>query len=290
MPGFGFYAMTNTDPWAFLRTHTQARIAPGRTGHSLPTRALLDFQLDHARARDAVYSTLALDRLLTELAAIRPDPILLHSQATDRRTYLHRPDLGRQLDDASRSALSRCAANDSETATPFDLCVIIADGLSATAVNRHAVAVTRLLMGEAQNRGWSLAPIGVVQQGRVAIGDEIGHGLRAKMLVILIGERPGLSSPDSLGAYLTYRPRPGLTDEFRNCVSNIRFVDAVASPDEASPDSLPYDIAVQKLIYLLAEMKRRRLSGVLLKDEMPTRTRPHTSFPAASARTPEIPD
>lgn len=263
--------MTDADPWAFLQTHTVARIAQGRTGHSLPTRALLDFQLDHARARDAVYSRLDTDRLLAELHPLHPQPMALHSQAADRRTYLQRPDLGRRL-------ASRLNREDWTAGTGFDLSIVLVDGLSATAVNRHALPVVAGLVDEARKLDWSLAPICVVEQGRVAIGDAIAHALNAELLLVLIGERPGLSSPHSLGAYLTYQPRPGLTDEARNCVSNIR------------PEGLPYPFAVQKVVYLLTEMKLRRLSGVLLKDEMPIHTRLSTSFPAASGQSPEIPD
>ena len=160
----------------------------------------------------------------------------------------------------------------------FDVAIVIADGLSATAVNQHAVPVVAELARKVGALGWSLAPIGLVRQGRVAIGDEIAHGLGADLVVVLIGERPGLTSPDSLGAYLTYRPRPGLTDEARNCVSNIR------------PEGLPYAFAVEKLLYLLRQIKERRLSGVALKDDAPTPTLPRTSFPAATERSPETPD
>lgn len=267
--------MTHDDPWSFLQAHTAARIAPGRAGHSLPTRALLDFQLDHARARDAVQAQLNTVTLLDQLATLRPEPLLLHSQATDRLVYLQRPDLGRKLDE--KSCLNRSAPEDL-TGLEFDLSIVIADGLSATAVNQHAVPVVSKLVEAAQKLGWSLAPIALVEQGRVAIGDEIGHGLGAEMVVILIGERPGLTSPDSLGAYLTYRPRPGLTDEARNCVSNIR------------PEGLPYEFAAEKLMYLLTQMKKRRLSGVALKDDGPTRTPLRTSSPAAIERNPGTPD
>lgn len=239
------------DPWAFLRSHTAARIAQGRTGHSLPTRALLDFQLDHARARDAVFSTLDLARLTAELTAIHPRVQTLHSRAANRREYLQRPDLGRQL------ALSAdFPAHPSVNERAFDVAIVIADGLSAAAVNHHAVPVVSRLAAAIEKIGWSLAPITLIEQGRVAIADEVAYALSAELVVMLIGERPGLSSPDSLGAYLTFRPRPGLTDESRNCVSNIR------------PEGMPYDVAAQKLLYLLTEMKTRRLSGVGLKDEM----------------------
>lgn len=264
--------MNDSDPWVFLKTHTAARIAQGRTGHSLPTSALLSFQLDHARARDAVHSALDTAALLGQLNALQAGTLLLHSQANDRQRYLQRPDLGRKLNDTSRENL-----RGPENRTGFALCIVVADGLSAMAVNQHAVPLVAGLVAGAKAQNWSIAPVCVVEQGRVALGDEMAHGLQAEMLVVLIGERPGLSSPDSLGAYLTYQPRPGLTDESRNCVSNIR------------PAGLSHEYAVQKIMYLLTEMKRRRLSGVLLKDDMPTHTLPRTSYPAVTGQTPEIP-
>ncbi|GAA4461540.1 ethanolamine ammonia-lyase subunit EutC [Nibrella saemangeumensis] len=240
----------SSDAWNFLQSYTPARIAQGLTGHSLPTQALLDFQLDHARARDAVYSELDTAAIVEQLEKLHPQVLSLHSQATDRRQYLQRPDFGRRLDSRSRETLTALAP------APSDLCVVIADGLSATAINRHAIPVVSKLIVECKRMNWSMAPLCVAEQGRVAIADEIAHGLNAEMVVILIGERPGLTSPDSLGAYLTYQPKPGLTDESRNCISNIR------------PEGLSNEAAVQKLLYLLGEMKTRRLSGVHLKDEM----------------------
>lgn len=247
------YSGTQADPWSFLRSHTAARIAQGRVGHGIPTTALLDFQLDHARARDAVYNTLDFDRLfaeLTQLVSNETIPIRLRSQAPDRPTYLKRPDWGRQLHADSHRLLTDMPAQ------PADLCIVLADGLSATAINQHTVPMLKHLLPELSGRGWTITPLCVVEQGRVAIADQIAHALNATMTLILIGERPGLTSPDSLGAYLTYAPRPGLTDEARNCVSNIR------------PQGLPHVLAAQKLLYLLTEMRSRKLSGVGLKDEM----------------------
>jgi len=261
------------DPWAFLSQHTAARIAQGRTGHSLTTSALLHFQLDHARARDAVHAQLTTDTLLADLNALQPGSILLHSRAIDRQVYLKRPDLGRQL---AYGSMVRLAELDKYPVV--DLCIVIADGLSAFAIQQHVVHLLTTLLLLVRQQNWQVAPFCVVEQGRVAVGDEIAHAFEAELLLVLIGERPGLSSPDSLGAYLTYRPRPGTTDELRNCVSNIR------------PEGYPYELAAQKLLYLLTEMKTRRLSGVALKDEMPTHTLGHMSSPAAIEQSPETPD
>lgn len=238
------------DAHEFLRQFTPARIAPGRTGHSLPTQALLAFNFDHARARDAVQSALDLPRLLDGLRPLHPDVLHLRSQARDRQEYLLRPDFGRKLSEESAQQLHT-------TNSKPQTALVIADGLSAQAVNAHALPVVEWLLRACREAGWSLAPVCLVEQGRVAIADEIGALLGAEMTVILLGERPGLTSPDSLGAYLTYAPRPGLTDERRNCVSNIR------------PEGLTPELAAAKLFWLLSEMKTRRLSGVELKDEMP---------------------
>ncbi|GAB3640800.1 ethanolamine ammonia-lyase subunit EutC [Spirosoma arcticum] len=265
--------MNDADPWLFLKAHTAARIAQGRTGHSLPTSALLSFQLDHARARDAVHSTLNSAALLDQLNAVHSGTLLLHSQAVDRQTYLQRPDLGRKLDEASRANLQGLG-----DLTGFDLSIVVADGLSALAINQYTLPVVTGLIDEANKLGWLIAPMCVVEQGRVAIGDEIAHQLQAELLVVLVGERPGLSSPDSMGAYLTYQPRPSFTDESRNCVSNIR------------PEGLSHEFAVQKIMYLLTEMKTRRLSGVMLKDDMPIHTLPRTSSLALIGQIPETPD
>jgi ethanolamine ammonia-lyase small subunit len=234
---------------------------------------LLQFQLDHARARDAVHAQLATDTLLTDLNALQSDSILLHSRATDRQIYLKRPDFGRQLTYGSMVRLAEL-----EKPPAVDLCIVIADGLSALAIQQHVVPVLTKLLPLIRQQHWHLAPFCVVEQGRVAVGDEIAHAFGAELLLVLIGERPGLSSPHSLGAYLTYQARSGMTDESRNCVSNIR------------PEGYPYELAAQKLLYLLTEMKTRRLSGVALKDEMPTHTLAHTSSPAVIEQNPETPD
>lgn len=232
-------------PWAQLRALTPARIALGRAGTSLPTAPHLDFQLAHARARKAVHLPLDVDALTADLAALGLDALTLQSAAETRAIYLQRPDLGRRLDDGSARKLVRGA---------YDLALVIGDGLSATAIHENAVPFLQVLL-PALPAGWRLAPVTVVTQARVAVGDEIGAALGAGMVVVLIGERPGLSSPDSLGLYLTHAPRPGLTDEARNCISNIRAA------------GLSHAEAAHKLIFLMTQARQRGLSGVALKDE-----------------------
>jgi ethanolamine ammonia-lyase small subunit len=222
-----------------LRNFTTARVALGAAGVSLPTREVLAFQLAHARARDAVHAELDLATLERELG----DFVTAHSEAPDRATYLRRPDLGRRLDAESHRHMD-------EKSGQFDVAFVIADGLSAHAVQRHAPRILELILPELNAAAWRIAPLVVVRQGRVAIGDEIGQILGADIAVVLIGERPGLSSPDSLGIYLTWQPRPGRTDAERNCISNIH------------EDGLTYPAAVQHLVFLLTESRERRLSGV----------------------------
>lgn len=237
------------NPWRSLRRFTAARIALGRSGVSQPTASQLEFQLAHARARDAVHLALDHQALADRLSEACALPcIALHSAAESRHVYLQRPDLGRKLDDASRAALAG-------THAPCDLAIVIADGLSALAIGQNAPPFLRALMARLAAERWSVAPLAIVRQGRVAVGDEIAHLLNARAVVVLIGERPGLSSPDSMGLYLTWSPRPGLTDASRNCISNVR------------PAGLTCEAAAFKLHYLLAESRRRQLSGVALKDE-----------------------
>ncbi|MBT0959590.1 ethanolamine ammonia-lyase subunit EutC [Denitromonas iodatirespirans] len=251
-------ALVTEDPWGTLRRFTDARIALGRSGVSLPTHPHLAFQLAHAQARDAVHLPLDVDAVAQGLAALGYPAIRLHSAARDRREYLQRPDLGRVLDAASAQALS---ARRPDPAAGVDLAIVIADGLSATAVHHHAVALLHTLIPALADTGWSLAPIAIVEQGRVAVGDPVAVALGARMVAVLIGERPGLSSPDSLGVYVTYAPRRGSTDAERNCISNIRTA------------GLSYDAATHTLMYLLREAMRRRISGVRLKDETATAQR-----------------
>jgi ethanolamine ammonia-lyase small subunit len=227
-----------------LRDFTMARVELGRAGPGLPTRALLEFQLAHAKARDAVHLPLAVQSLVVELKQKGLASVTLRSAARDRDEYLKRPDLGRRLSDDSRERLAPLRAE-------HDAAFVIADGLSALAVHRHAVPLIELLL---RDLDWRIAPVAIVEQGRVAIGDEIGERLGARTAVVLIGERPGLSSPDSLGAYLTWQPRPGRTDAERNCISNIR------------AEGLSYAAAAHKLLFLMSESRRLKLSGVRLKE------------------------
>jgi ethanolamine ammonia-lyase small subunit len=231
-----------------LRALTPARVALGRTGVSQRTSDVLEFQRAHAQARDAVHARLEAPALAATIAAIANVEVLrLHSAAVDRATYLQRPDLGRILDEASRLLLAGL-----QPASP-DLALIVADGLSALAVERHVAPLLRELLPRLE--GWQLSPICVMEQGRVAIGDQIGEALGAQLSVVLIGERPGLSSPDSLGAYITWQPRPGRTDAERNCISNIR------------AEGLSYAQAAAQLCFYLIESRRRQLTGVALKQE-----------------------
>ena len=221
------------NPWTQLRELTSARIALGRAGHSLPTRELLAFQLAHAKARDAVGR--ALDP--ATFAMLRP--LFLRSAARDRATYLRRPDLGRRLDAESAGRITR---------GDWDAVLIVADGLSATAVHRHAMPFMDELRKELED--WRIAQVCVAEQGRVAIGDEIGERIGAKLAVVLIGERPGLSSPDSLGVYLTWSPRVGRTDAERNCVSNIR------------TEGLDPAMAARRVAAIMRAAREFRLTGV----------------------------
>jgi ethanolamine ammonia-lyase small subunit len=251
-----------SNPWLALRQFTDARIALGRAGVSQPTAPHLAFQLDHARARDAVHLVLdaqqLTDQLNAAMAVISPAPgcLTLHSAAPDRSTYLQRPDLGRRLDDASRAMLSTLAvAAKPAPARPYDIALVVVDGLSALAIEQNAAPFLNALVPQLAALNWSVAPICIALQGRVAIGDEVGELLGAKLVVVLIGERPGLSSPDSMGLYMTWMPRVGLTDASRNCISNVR------------PAGLRLDDAIHKLHALLTQAHHRQLSGVDLKDE-----------------------
>jgi ethanolamine ammonia-lyase small subunit len=244
------------NPWQGLRRFTAARIALGRTGISLPTNPQLAFQLAHAQARDAVHLPLDVSQLKhaleTEGVTTASACLALDSAAADRFVYLQRPDMGRRLSDQSRALL-----NAARPVNPCDIAFVIADGLSSLAIAQNAAPFLARVMPMIEGENRTVAPLVIVRQGRVAIGDEIGELLGAKLVVVLIGERPGLSSPDSMGLYMTWMPKVGLTDAARNCISNIR------------PAGLRYEEAAFKLHYLLGEAYKRRLSGVQLKDETP---------------------
>lgn len=247
----------STDPWQELKRFTQARIALGRTGTSMPTKEVLDFSLAHAMARDAVHLALDADALEAAIQTQGFATVQVHSRAPDRASYLLRPDWGRSLDEASLSKLidNKNAGKASNAANaPIDFLMVVGDGLSSLAVSRHA----QPLLEEIRNAlpsDWTVGPVVIARQARVAIADEIGEALGASIVVMLIGERPGLSSPDSLGIYLTHAPKLGCSDADRNCISNVR------------PDGLSYAAAAKKLIWLAKEAHRLKLSGVALKDE-----------------------
>jgi ethanolamine ammonia-lyase small subunit len=236
-------------PLAALRGLTPARVGLGRAGASLPTDALLAFTLDHARARDAVHAAFDAPHLAAGLAGLGLQVVEVSSQAQSRRDYLRRPDLGRMLDADSRRTLEQ------QNGSANEVVIVIGDGLSPAAVNIHAVELVRQLASRLTEAGISLGHVVVASGARVALGDEIGVVLGARMVVMLIGERPGLSAPDSLGAYLTFAPRIGLTDEKRNCVSNIHSA------------GLSYDEAAFKIAWLVREGIARGITGVALKDE-----------------------
>lgn len=241
--------VTIENPWAHLRRLTPARLALGRAGAGLPTAAHLAFQFDHARARRAVHHAFDAAAATARLSAKFGEALSVTSGAADRATYLQRPDLGRRLAPASADLLA--------TMRPLvcDAVFVIADGLSALAVERHAEPLLDIAIAQLRSDGWRIGPFVVASQARVALGDEVGEILGAKMVAVLIGERPGLSSPDSLGVYLTFGPQRGRTDADRNCISNIR------------PEGLSYEAAAYKLHYLMTEARRRGLTGVALKDE-----------------------
>jgi ethanolamine ammonia-lyase small subunit len=234
--------------WADLRRLTAARIGLKMTGASLATGPLLDFQLAHARARDAVREPLDEARLIADLGGLKLPVLAAASAAEDRQHYLMRPDLGRRLTPSAEAMLVPHAGD-------YDIAFVIVDGLSARAVQMHAQPVLAVLLPGLRTEGWRIAPLVVVRHGRVAVGDAIAGALKTTCVVVLIGERPGLTAPDSMGAYLTWQPSAETTDSNRNCISNIR------------PDGIGYSAAAFKLAHMLRAMRARRLSGVLLKDD-----------------------
>lgn len=238
------------DPWVGLCRYTSARIALGRTGGSQRTVAVLDFRLSHARARDAVMSPFDVEGVADRFIAAGLATQRIETAVGDKKTYLVRPDLGRALSTASREQLARFAP----AWGARDLAIIVSDGLAAQAAERHAVETAVLLAEQLAAAGWTLYPILLAPYGRVKLQDEVGEVLGARHALMLLGERPGLGMPDSLGAYLTHHPRTTCTDADRNCVSNIR------------PEGLPPAAAARKLAHLLMESARLGVSGVALKD------------------------
>ncbi len=243
-------------PWDALKNFTDARIALGRAGASLPTTAHLAFQLAQAQARDAVHLPFDANGVSVSLQGLGLPTLQLHSQATNRAIYLQRPELGRRLDAASLQTLAQWQAQQGEH-QGFDVAFVVVDGLSSLAIHQNAVELAALMLQrlQADTQHWSVAPMTVVEQGRVAIGDEVGAALNASMVAVLIGERPGLSSPDSMGVYLTWAPRVGTHDAARNCISNIR------------PAGLSIDAAARTLHQLMARSRRQQLTGVGLQDD-----------------------
>ena len=254
-----------SDAWSALRRFTQARIALGRAGHALPTLALLEFQLAHARARDAVWRPWDVQAFAAEARASGAECLILETRVADRSEYLRRPDLGRLLAAESRELLRRHAPAEVE----YEIALAVTNGLSSAAVDRHGLPLLRAVREGYLGRGFRVGPVGLAANGRVALSDDIGSALRARVAVIIVGERPGLSAADSLGIYLTYAPRIGTTDAERNCISNIR-----------PPEGLDYATAAAKLMRLTEEALRRQVSGVDLKDE---------SLPSPEPRPGELP-
>lgn len=235
---------------ADLKEMTDARVALGRFGAGTPTKAAQAFLLDHARAREAVWSSIDQDGLQRQLIDLELDAVVVESLAGDRSQYVRRPDLGRKLSATSVARLEAIRPHD----RGFDVVIVVADGLSSSAVDINAVAVVGALAGRLARHGLSLAPVVIASQARVALSDPIGEALAAKTAIMLIGERPGLSAADSLGAYVTHAPRSGTPDSRRNCVSNIR------------EGGLPIAAAVDQIAELVIAMRMTGISGVGLKD------------------------
>ena len=240
--------MSDLANWASLRRFTTARVALGRVGNGLPTAAHLDFQASHALARDAVWSSLDIDRATAACEGLGLPVVATRSAAPDRRTYLMRPDLGRSLAEGEAERLPRAQGS---------VAFLIADGLCAVGVQDHAPALLSRLVPGLQRLGFTPGPVILAEQGRVALGDAVGEAIGAQAVLVMIGERPGLSSIDSMGLYLTWAPRVGMSDADRNCISNIR------------PVGLSYAGAASKTLWLLDGARRLKQSGVALKDEQP---------------------
>jgi len=235
--------------WTMFQRFTTARIGLKRTGAALATEPLLDLRMAHARARDAVHAALDEARLVSQLEGCELPVVVVSSAAQSRERYLMRPDLGRTLDPSAQASLAPHAG------AAHDVVFVISEGLSAYAVQSHAAPLLGAVLPILRAENWRIAPLILARQGRVAIGDAIASAVRASLVAVLIGERPGLSSPDSMGVYLTWQPTPETTDADRNCISNIR------------PEGIGYADAAFKCAYMLREMRARQISGVLLKDE-----------------------
>lgn len=240
--------IVTASPWGDWRRSTPARLALGRAGAGMPTDEVLRFGWAHAMARDAIHAALDVPSLAATLRDGGWEVAQARSRAPDRTAYLRRPDLGRQLDAADAQRLR------ADAHAPVDLCIVVGDGLSSLAVARHAAPLLAALRRQLPP-DLSLAPVVIATQARVALADEVGEAFGARLAIMLIGERPGLSSPDSLGIYITHAPRRGRHDAERNCISNVR------------PEGLPYATAAFKLAWLLREALRRGLTGVALKDD-----------------------
>jgi ethanolamine ammonia-lyase small subunit len=262
---------STADPWVKLRDFTRARIGLKRSGDAMPTQDVLRFQLDHAHARDAIQGAVDFSALRERLA-FGGRCLHVHSAASNRSIYIRRPDLGRRLDEPSRKSLA-----DEFSTEPWDVVFVVADGLSSVAIEDHAAPALRACLDRLQQ--WKIAPIVLAEQARVALGDEVALLMNALLCVVLIGERPGLSVRNSLGMYMTWRPRRDHRDAERNCISNIH------------EHGLAYAQAADTLVWLLSEAKNRRLSGIALKAE--NLLRGSDEFPPrspAALRAPEAPD
>ena len=251
-PDVQFESQSNNNAWERLKQFTDARIALGRAGGSVPTRPTLEFQLAHAQAKDAVLKELDLEFMQQQLSVLEHEILQIESCAVEKAIYLKRPDLGRELSDASRQQLQDYAQ---QHPAEYDVLIVAGDGLSARAIEDNAPYFIQQFYATCQKQGWRIAPIIMASGSRVALGDEIASILKAKMLVMLIGERPGLSSPDSMGIYYTWQAKKGCHDAMRNCISNVR------------PAGLGVQVAMQRLLALMIKSEALGLSGVKLKDE-----------------------
>jgi len=239
------------DPWVKLRAFTDARIALGRAGVGIPVGETLSFRLSHARARDAVHTRFDAQSVAERIRGLGLETVQVESAAENRAEYLTRPDLGRRLSPRSETLLEQM------NCPPCDLAIVVGDGLSSRAIHENAIPFLTEFVPMCRKAGIGIGPVCVASQSRVALGDAVGQRLYAKVVAILIGERPGLSSPDSMGIYMTWETKEGTTDEARNCISNIR-----------SAGMRPTAAAL-KLAYLVGESLTRKISGVNLKDDQP---------------------